>query len=186
MRKHFDKNTYLYPMPVLIIGTYDKNGIANAMNAAWGGIYDDNQITICLSTNHKTTDNIKLHKEFSVAFATSNTIEISDYVGIVSGNDVDKIRKANLHVIKSDVVNAPIFDEYPLTIECRLVDLQDDGTTTHVIADIIGISADESILTNNKVDVEKLSPIAYDPACHTYYKIDKIVGHAFKDGLKLK
>ena len=186
MRKHFDKNTYLYPMPVLIIGTYDKDNIPNAMNAAWGGIYDDNQITICLSTSHKTTDNIKLHKEFTVAFATSNTIEVSDYLGIETGYKVNKIEKTKIHVVKSDVVNAPIIEEYPLTIECRLVDLQDDGTTTHVIADIVGISADESILTDGKVDVEKLSPIAYDPACHTYYKIDKVVGHAFRDGMKLR
>lgn len=186
MKIKLEKNTYLYPLPVLIIGTYDNNNIPNAMNAAWGGIYDENQITICLSTDHKTTDNIKLHKEFTVAFATTNDVAESDYLGIESGNKINKIEKIGFHVTRSDRVNAPIIDEYPLTIECRLVDLQDDGVTTHVVADIVGAVADDSILTNGKIDVTKLNPIAYDPACHTYYGINKVVGHAFKDGIKYK
>ena len=186
MRKEIKVHSCFYPLPVLLISTYDKDGNPNAMNAAWGGVYDDNQITICLSTNHKTTDNIKLKKEFTVSFATALYVKEADYLGIESGNNVNKIKKANLHVLKSELVDAPIIDEFPLAIECKLVNLQDDGTTTHVVADIVGVNVDDSVLTNGKIDVAKLRPIAFDPSANTYYEINKVVGKAFFDGLEIK
>ena len=122
MRKNFGAKTWLYPMPVLIVGTYDENGIPNAMNAAWGGVYDTNQVMVCLADDHKTTGNIKKTGAFTVSFATSKTVVPCDYVGIVSANDVpDKFAKAGFHATKSDYVDAPLIDELPMALECELI-----------------------------------------------------------------
>ena len=115
-------------MPVLIVGTYDENGEPNAMNAAWGGIYDTNMVMVCLAEDHKTTENIKKSRAFTVSFATANTVAACDYVGIVSANDVsDKFAKAGFHAVKSEFVNAPIIEELPMTVECKLIKFNEDG-----------------------------------------------------------
>lgn len=186
MRKNFGKKTYFYPLPVLIIGTYDENGKPNAMNAAWGGIYDTNQVIICLSTDHKTTSNIELKKEFTVSFADAKHVVEADYVGIESGNDVDKIEKAKLHVLKSEYVDAPLFEEFPMSLECKIYKISESDGTTWVVGDIINVSVDERVLTDGKIDLKKLQPITYDPVNHTYLELGNKVGNAFKDGLKLK
>lgn len=187
MRKDLGSQTFLFPMPVLIIGTYDENGEADAMNAAWGGIYDYNQIFVSLS-GHVTTDNIRKSKAFTISFATKKTVVASDYVGIVSKADVkDKIQKAGLHPHKSSKVNAPLFEEYPLTLECELVSLEGEmGEGGILIGKIVNMSADESILTNGKVDIKKLEPIAYNGSTHTYNLVGEEVAKAFQAGLKLK
>ena len=187
MRKNFGPQTWLYPMPVLIIGTFDENGKPNAMNAAWGGIYDTNQIIICLGS-HKTTENIKKNKAFTVAFATVETVTASDYVGIISQNqEPNKINKAGLVYEKASKVNAPIFTNYPLTIECELVDFINEGEGGgNIIGQIVNVSADEAILTNGKIDYKKLKPITFDPVNHQYIALGEVVASAFKEGLKLK
>ena len=187
MRKDFGPQTWLLPMPVLIIGTYDENGNPNAMNAAWGGIYDYNQIMICLAA-HKTTDNIRKNKAFTVAFATKETVTASDYVGIVSQNkEPNKIQKARLISNKASKVNAPIFTNYPLVLECKLKDIINEGEGGgNIIADIVNVSADESVLTNGKVDFKKLHIITYEPITHKYVELGEEVADAFKEGLKLK
>ena len=183
MRKDFGKKTWFYPMPVLIIGTYDENGVANAMNAAWGGIWDFNQVYISLSP-HKTTRNIDLKKAFTISFADAKHVVEADYVGIVSGNNVpNKLEKAGLHVTKSKFVDAPIIEEFPLTLECKLVE-NDNGT---VIGEIVNVSADESILNSKgEVDPTKLHAIAFDPIGNTYVELGEKVGNAFSDGFKIK
>ena len=183
MRKDFGKQTWFYPLPVLIIGTYDENGNANAMNAAWGGIWDYNQVYVTLSP-HKTTTNINLKKAFTISFADAKHTVEADYVGIVSGNKVpNKLEVAGLHTTKSKFVDAPIIDEFPLTLECKLVS-NNDGT---IIGEIVNVSADESVLdTNGKVDPMKLNAISFDPINNTYIKLGEKVGNAFRDGLKLK
>ena len=187
MRKDFGVKTWLYPMPVLIIGTYDENGNPNAMNAAWGGIYDYNQITISLG-GHVSTDNIRKNKALTVSVATKKTLEASDYVGLVSqAKEPNKIIKAGLHAFKSSKVNAPMFEEYPFTLECELISL--DGETGEggtLIGQIVNISIDESILTDGKVDVKKLEPISLDPFNGKYLLVSEEAGEAFKAGLKLK
>ena len=172
-------------MPVLIIGTYDENGTPNAMNAAWGGIYDTNQVMICLSDDHKTTENIKKTGAFTVSFATAKTVVPCDYVGIVSANDVpDKFVRAGFHAPKSEHVNAPIIEELPMTIECKLIKFNEDGIC---IGEIVNVSADERILgENGKVDAKKLDPIIYDSVTHAYWSFGKKVGQAFSDGKKIK
>ena len=185
MRKNFGAKTWLYPMPVLIVGTYDENGIPDAMNAAWGGIYDTNMVMVCLDDSHKTTENIKRTKAFTVSFATVNTVVPCDYVGIVSANDVpDKFVKAGFHAIKSEFVNAPVIEELPMTVECELLKFNEDGIC---IGRIVNISADESILDENgKIDAKKLDPIIYDSVTHAYWNLGEKVGKAFSDGNKLK
>ena len=182
MRKDFGIQTYFFPLPVLIIGTYDENGTPNAMNVAWGGIYDYGKIMIQLAS-HKTTDNIEKMKAFTISFADKAHLVEADYVGIISGNDEPKkLEIASLHTQKSKFVNAPLITEFPVTLECEL-DYIDDGT---VIGNIKNVSADESVLgKDGKIDVEKLDLIAYDPVKHTYYEMGKVVGNAFKDGKKL-
>ena len=180
MRKDFGSQSYFFPLPVLIIGTYDKNGVANAMNAAWGTMYDYNTITIALA-DHKTTDNINLNKCFTVSFATKKLLAQSDYVGIVSGNQVpNKVEVCGLKVQKSDKINAPIFTDYPVSLECELVE-NNQGT---IVAKIVNVSADESVLTNGKIDIQKVGLICYNPVDHTYYETGKEVGKAFQDGKK--
>lgn len=184
MRKNFGVKPWVYPQPVLIIGTYDENGKPDAMNAAWGGQYDNNKVMLCLGA-HKTTDNIRLKKAFTVSFATASTVVASDYVGIVSANNVpDKMEKAGFTTVRSEFVDAPVINELPLTLECRLEKFNEDG---NVIGEIVNISADESILDENgNVDAKKLDAIIFDPTSAVYLRPGDKVGNAFKDGAKLK
>ncbi len=187
MRKDFGAKTFLYPMPVLIIGTYNEKGEADAMNAAWGGIYDYNQITISLG-GHVTTDNIRKSKAFTVSMATKKMVEASDYVGLVSlANEPKKLEKAGLHPYKSEKVNAPLFKEFPMTLECELVSLDGNmGEGGSLVGQIVNISIDESVLTDGKIDIKKLEPLCFDGANGKYHVIGEEVANAFKVGMKLK
>ena len=184
MRKDFGAKTYLYPQPVMILGTYDENGKANAMNAAWGGIVGANEIIVDLSS-HKTTDNIRKNKAFTISIADVEHKDACDYVGIVSANNVaDKMEKAGFTTEKSKYVNAPIINELPLTLECELKQEIDGGK---FIGEIKNVSVDEKILgEDGEIDLNKISPITYDPVHHGYYRLGECVGAAFHDGEKLK
>ncbi|MBR5965952.1 MAG: flavin reductase [Treponema sp.] len=181
--KDLGAKTMMFPMPVLILGTYDKDGNANAMNAAWGGIADDNQVWVCLG-KHKTTENLALTKEATIAFGTVETVKACDYVGLVSANkEPDKIKKAGWKVTKSANVNAPLFDVFPLTLECRLLKIVDGEK---YLFQIVNIVADEKILdAEGKVDLDKYHPIIYDTASHGYFEFGGRVGNAFSDGKDL-
>ena len=185
MRKNFGAKSWLYPMPVLIVGTYDENGVPNAMNAAWGGIYDTNQIMVCLADDHKTTENIKRTNAFTVSFATVKTVVPCDYVGIVSANDeAHKFEKAGFCHTKSEFVNAPIIEQLPMTVECKLLKFNEDGIC---IGEIVNVSADESVLDESgRIDAKKLDPIIYDSSTHAYWSFGEKVGRAFSDGNKIK
>ena len=186
MRKNFGGKAILYPMPVLIIGTYDENGKPNAMNAACGGISEETQISICVDDGHMTAKNVVKTGALTVSIADADNVVACDYVGIVSGNiETDKIKKAGWHVTKSEFVNAPLFDELPMTLECKLISY--DEETCRLVGEIINVCADERILDENgKIDLNKFSPITYDPVHHKYRKIGDVVGKAFDDGMKLK
>ncbi|MBE6635432.1 MAG: flavin reductase family protein [Ruminococcaceae bacterium] len=185
MRKNFGAKTWLFPMPVLIVGSYDENLVPNAMNAAWGGIYDTNLVMVCLADDHKTTDNIKRTGAFTVSFATAGTVVPCDYVGIVSANDVpDKFERAGFHATRSAFVDAPLIDELPMAVECRLRGFNEDGIC---IGEIVNISADEAILDENgRIDAKRLDPIIYDSVSHAYWSIGEKVGQAFSDGKTIK
>ena len=186
MRKNFGAKAMLYPMPVLIIGSYDENGVPNAMNAAWGGISEETEISICVSDDHKTTENILARKAFTVSVADASNVVAADYVGIVSGNKVpDKVKKAGWHDIKSEFVDAPLFEELPMALECKLISY--DEESCRLVGEIVNVCADESILDKNgRIDLAKFSPITYDPVNHTYLTLGEKVGNAFSDGKKLK
>ncbi len=177
------KQSVITPEGVFIIATYDENGVPNAMNAAWGIQSDYTEATFFLA-EHKTTENLKKTGAFTVSFGTQDTVVISDYFGVESGKNVNKIEKAKVHVHKSANVNAPIIEEYPLTLEC-LVKSYDDKTGI-LVGTIVSQQADDSILTDGKIDLDKLKPIIYDASIHAYRAIGPVVGHAFKDGLALK
>lgn len=186
MRKNLKAKAYVYPLPVLIIGTYDENGIPDAMNAAWGTVCDTAQVSICLSAGHKTVKNLLKTKAFTVAVADAKNVLPADFVGVVSANDVpNKLEKTGWHITKSEFVNAPIIEELPLVLECKLVSYAPE--TEICIGEVVNVSVDDGILNEKgKIDLTKFQPICYDCDTHGYYKLGEKVGQAFSDGLKLK
>ena len=186
--KSFGQKPWVLPQPVLIIGTYNNDGTPNAMNAAWGGQWDSKEIMICMGS-HATTENLDRCGEFTVAFATKDTMVAADFVGIVSGkNDPEKMQKTGWTAIKSEHVNAPVFTDFPMTLECRIlrkIDETEDGY--NLIAEIVNILVDEAYLAEDgKPDVEKMQFISYEPVHHGYLVMGERVGNAFADGKRLK
>jgi flavin reductase (DIM6/NTAB) family NADH-FMN oxidoreductase RutF len=186
MRKNIKPKAYIYPLPVLIIGTYDEQGTPNAMNAAWGTVCDTAQVSICLSAGHKTVKNLLKTKAFTVAIADSKNVIAADFVGVVSANNLpDKLAKTGWTIEKSEFINAPIIQELPLVLECKLVSY--DTETEICIGEVVNVSVDEGILDEKgKIDLTKFKPICYDTDGHGYYTLGEKVGQAFSDGLKLK
>ena len=185
MRKNFGAKPILYPQPVFIIASYDENGSPDAMNAAWGGISEATEISMCISAEHKSTKNILLRKAFTVSMATADTVIPCDYVGIVSGNDVpDKFARAGFHAVKSEFVDAPLIEELPMAVECHLISY--DPASCRMVGEIVNVCADERVLTDGKIDTAKLRPIVFDGANHTYHVLGEQVGKAFHDGVALK
>ncbi len=182
MRKNFGPKPALYPQLVLIVGTYDENGKPNAMNAAWGVHFEMTKVLLCITSTHKTAKNIKGQKAFTLSIGTVSNVMACDYVGIVSGNNVeDKFAKAGFHDIKSEFVNAPIITEFPLTIECELESIDEEKDL--IFGKIINVSADESILDENgNVSTEKLNPIVVELMTNKYLQVGGKVGNAFTDG----
>lgn len=186
MRKDFGAKPYTYPQPVFIIASYDENNVPDAMNAAWGGISEQDEITLCLDNHHKTVKNILLKKEFTVSMGEAQYVVACDYFGVESGNKgIDKIAKANMHISKAKHVDAPIIDELALCLECRLKSYNEK--TCQLIAEIVNVSIDTRVLDENgRLDVTLLEPITFDPINNAYIKLGEKVGRAFKDGLALK
>ena len=186
MRKNFGPKAMCYPMPVFIIGTYNADGTPNAMNAAWGGISEETEITICIDSEHKTAENLLSRKAFTVSMATAKMLNACDYVGIVSGTNVpDKFAKAGFHATQSQFVDAPLIDELPMALECQVISY--DVETCRLVGRIVNVSADDSVLdANGKVDPAKLQPITYDSMHHKYLLLGEAVGQAFHDGASLK
>ena len=186
--KSFGQKPWMLPQLVLIIGTYNSDGNPNAMNAAWGGQWDAKEIMISMG-KHATTENLARCEEFTVAFATKDTMVASDFVGIVSAKkDPEKMQKTGWTAIKSENVNAPVFTDFPMTLECRIlrkIDESEEGY--YIVAEIINTLIDEAYLgEDGKPDVEKMQLITYDPVHHGYIELGKRVGNAFSDGKKLK
>ena len=186
MRKNFGAKEMCYPMPVFIIGTYNEDGTPNAMNAAWGGVTEEAQLTICVDAEHKTAEKVLARKAFTVSMGTAKYVTACDYVGIVSGNkEPDKFRKAGFHATKSEFVDAPLIDELPMALECEMISY--DPESCHLVGRVINVCVDEAYLDEKgKVDVAKLQPITFDPVHHNYLVLGEAVGRAFHDGLTLK
>lgn len=183
MRKSLDAKALVYPQPVLIVSTYNADGTPNAMTAAWGGVRDQDKVFIVLDENHATTKNILRSGDFVVSMADKNSVVACDYVGLVSADNCpNKFQNAGFTAIKSDVVDAPLISQLKLALECKLISYEDEV----LVGRVMGVSADEEILTGGKVDVAKLNPITYDTSAHAYVALGEVVGKAFSDGNKLK
>ena len=185
MRKNFGPKPLCYPQPVFILGTYDENGVPDAMNAAWGGISEENEVSVCISENHKTTENILVKKAFTVSMGTVDQAVACDYVGIESGTKVpDKVARAGWTVTRSEFVDAPLFDQLPMAMECELISYTPE--TCRLVGRIVNVSADESVLNDQgKVDPKKLRPITFDPMNNAYLVLGEKVGDAFVDGASI-
>lgn len=186
--KSFKPNSWFLPQTVIIIGTYDADGTPNAMNAAWSGTWDQDEIFISMG-NHQTTVNLNANPDFTVAFATKELLVPSDYVGLVSGKKAkDKVAKAGWAVEKGRQVNAPVFTDFPMTMECRIEKKFDESSTGYyLVAKVLNIQCREDFLAaDGKPDVEKMHLITYDPIHHGYIELGTRVGNAFKDGAQLK
>ena len=186
--KSFGQKSWMLPQPVLIIGTYNNDGTPNAMNAAWGGQWDAKEILISMGA-HATTENLNRCGDFTVAFATKETLVASDFVGIVSAkNDPEKMQKTGWTAVKSDNVNAPVFTDFPMTLECRIlrkIDESEEGY--YIVAEIVNILVNEEYLAEDgKPNVEKMQLITYDPVHHGYISLGQRVGNAFSDGKTIK
>ena len=186
MRKNFGAKPLLYPQPVFIIATYGKDGTPNAMNAAWGGLTEADELTICISENHKTTENILARGAFTVSMADEAHVTACDYVGMVSGNNVpNKMEIAGFTTFKSEFVDAPIIAELPMAVECSLISY--DPESCRLVGQIENVSADPSVLDENgRIDPKKLRPITYDPMNHLYLELGQTAGQAFQAGKALK
>ena len=178
MRKNLGAKAYTYPQPVFILAAYGEDGTPNAMNAAWGGISNDTEISFCLARTHKTVANLKKTGAFTVSMATVDQLAACDYLGLVSGNQVpDKVARAGFHTEKSSRVNAPVIAELPMVLECRVKSYDEENE--RLVGEILNVSADESILTDGKIDPAKLRPLVLDPVNHTYLVAEQAVGKAF-------
>ena len=186
MRKNFGVKPWTYPQPVFILAAYDRDGVPNAMNAAWGGIREATALTRRISAGHKATANILERKAFTVSMADVAHMAECDYVGIVSGNRTpDKLARAGLHTSPAAFVDAPLIDELPMAVECRLVSYDPDSC--RLVGEIVNVSADESVLDGEgSIDPDKLQPITFDPIHSTYRRLGEVVGRAFQDGNRLK
>ena len=187
MRKDIETTEAIFPMPVLMIATYNEDGSVNVMNAAWGMMLDRNMVVLNLTETHKTVKNIFKRKAFTVSIADAKHVVEADYFGVVSGNNTkDKFINSGLTAVKSEYVDAPIINEFPICMECEFIEYQDDEYGCGVIGKIVNVSALEEVMTGDNVDISKVEAIAFDPYTHGYYKVSERVGNAFKDGMKLK
>ena len=184
MKKSIKTTEAIFPMPVLMIATYNEDGSVNVMNAAWGTMLERDQVILNLTESHKTVKNIRKRKAFTVSIADSKHVTEADYFGMVSGNnDQNKFENSGLTATKSERVDAPVINEFPICMECELLD---NESNWGIVGKVVNTLVDEEVMTNDNVDVKLLEAIAFDPYTHGYYKVTERVGNAFEDGLRLK
>lgn len=187
MRKKLNITEGIFPMPVLMIATYNEDGSVNVMNAAWGTMQERDHVALNLTETHKTVKNIKARGAFTVSIADAAHVLEADYLGVVSGNKVtNKFENSGLTASKAEIVDAPVINEFPLCLECEFVEYQNGEYGCGVIGKVVNVTADESVMVGDKIDMSLVNAIAFDPYTHGYYKVTERVGNAFKDGLQLK
>lgn len=187
MKKQITTTEAIFPMPVLLISTFNEDGTVDVMNAAWGTMLERNMVALNLTETHKTVENIKARKGFVIHIAdAAHTVE-ADWFGVISSkNEPDKFAKSGMTYTKSDIIDAPVINELPVAIECEFVEYQSSATGIGVIGKVLRTSIEESKIKDGRVDIDSLEAIAFDPYTHGYYKVCGRVGEAFKDGLQLK
>ncbi len=187
MRKKLNVTAGIFPMPVLMIATYNEDGSVDVMNAAWGTMMDRDKVALNLTETHKTVKNIKARKSFTVSIADVAHVVQADYFGIVSGNNnPKKFENSGLTATHSDIVDAPIINEFSICLECKFTEFQGGENGIGVIGKVVNVTADESVMHGDKIDMSLVNAIAFDPYTNGYYKVTERIGEAFKDGLKLK
>lgn len=187
MRKQLNITEGIFPMPVLMVATYNEDGSVNVMNAAWGTMQERGTVALNLTETHKTVQNIKAREAFTVSIADAAHVVEADYFGVTSGNKIpDKLGKAGLTASRAEKVDAPVINEFPLCLECQFIEYQSNDYGCGVIGKVINVTADERVMPDGKLDMSLVNAIAFDPYTHGYYRVAERVGEAFKDGLKLK
>jgi len=187
MRTKLKQTEGIFPMPVLMIATYNEDGTVNVMNAAWGTMQERNYVALNLTESHKTVKNIKARKAFTVSIADADHVTEAAFFGVDSGNkNPDKLGCTGLTASKAECVDAPVINEFPLCLECEFIEYQDNEYGCGVIGKVVNVTADEKVMVDGKVDMSKVNAIAFDPYTHGYYRVAERVGEAFKDGLKLR
>lgn len=187
MKKDLGVKPYLFPMPVLMISTYGDGDVVDVMNMAWGGICGENMVSLNIGEDHKTAENIKKRGAFTLSIADIPHMEAADFFGIATGHKMaDKFARTGLTAVKSQKVDAPIVDEFPLTLECRVVEARNEVYGFHVIGEIVGVLADESVLdAQGRVDPAKLNAFVFDQFQNGYYAVGAKVGQAWHAGMPL-
>ena len=187
MRQTLKLTEGIFPMPVLMVATYNEDGSVNVMNAAWGTMQERDHVALNLTETHKTVQNIKARKAFTVSIADADHVVEANYFGVVSGNkEPHKFEKSGLTASKAETVDAPVINEFPLCLECEFIEFQNDTYGIGVIGKVVNITADESVMVDGKLDMSLVNAVAFDPYTHGYYRVAERVGEAFKDGLKIK
>lgn len=184
MKKSLGAKTLLYPTPVSVVGTYNKEGKPNIMTAAWVGVCCSRPPSVAVSLRKATYTygNIMERRAFTVSIPSEKYVKQTDYVGIASGRDVDKFSRAKLTPVKSEVVDAPYVEEFPLVLECKLVHTIEIGLHTQFVGEIVDVKADEAVLDNGIPDIKKVNPILFVPEARTYYSVGSFLGKAFSIG----
>ncbi len=187
MTKNFGVKPYLFPMPTYMIGTYNEDDTVDVMMMAWGGICAEDMVALNLEEDHKTVANLKARKAFTLAVPGVDTLRESDFFGIASGNKMaDKFARSGLHAVKSERVDAPVVTEYPLTLECEVVEMQDQPYGLRVLGRIVNVLADEKVLDEaGRIDAGKLQAFAFDQMQNGYYAIGEKIGQAWNSGADL-
>lgn len=185
--KSFAVKPYLFPMPTYMIGTYNEDDTVDVMMMAWGGICAEDMVALNLEADHKTVANLKARKAFTLSVPGVDTLRESDFLGIASSNKMaDKFARTGLHAVKSEKVDAPIVTEYPLTLECEVVEMQDQPYGLRVLGKIVNVLADEKVLDEKgRIDAGKLGAFAFDQMQNGYYAIGEKVGQAWHSGAGL-
>ena len=187
MRTKLELTEGIFPMPVLMIATYNDDGSIDVMNAAWGTMQARGTVALNLTETHKTVENIKARKAFTVSIADADHMVEADFFGDVSGKtEPDKFAKSGLTASKAEFVDAPVVNEFPICMECEFVEYQHNEYGCGVIGKVVNITADDKVMVNGKIDMSLVNAIAFDPYTHGYYKVQERVGDAFKDGKKIK
>ena len=187
MRTKLKTTDGIFPMPVLMVATYNEDGSINVMNAAWGTMQQQDVVALKLSESHKTVQNIKARGAFTVSIADAAHVVEADYFGVESGNKVaDKFARSGLTAGKAETVDAPVINEFPICMECRFIEFQRNEYGCGVIGKVVNVTADERVMENGRVNISLVNAIAFDPYTNGYYKVTGRVGDAFKDGLQLK
>lgn len=187
MRTKLNITEGIFPMPVLMVATYNEDGSVNVMNAAWGTMQARDTVALSLTESHKTVQNIKARGAFTISIADASHITEADYFGVESGNRIpDKFARSGLTATKAESVDAPVINEFPICLECKFIEYQSNKYGCGVIGKVVNVTADEKVMEQGKINMSLVNAIAFDPYTHGYYKVTERVGEAFSDGLKLK